>query len=68
MDVYKIDNCDIDGYVCHFRQEDKYSTVSGFVTCRNGAYSAFISKKSSFNEYNIKESAINEAKKAFKLA
>ena len=60
FDIFVIDNCNIQGYVCHFRREDRYLTLTGFVTKdTTGKLHVFISKKSAFNDFNIKEAVKN---------
>lgn len=64
FEFFVMPKCDINGYVCHFKKEDKFMSLSGFVTKdTNGTYHVFISKKSSFNEYNVKEAVLNGIKK-----
>lgn len=64
FDIFVMQQCDIQGYVCHFRKEDRFMNISGFVTKDSaGKLHVFISKKSAFNEYNIKEAVINAINK-----
>lgn len=64
FDIFVVDKCDIQGYVCHFKKEDRFMNLSGFVTKdTTGKFHVFLSKKCAFNEFNIKESVVNAVTK-----
>lgn len=65
FEIFTMPNNDIANYVCHFRHEDRYCKVTGFVTKnKDGSLNTIISKKSAFNEFNIKEAVKNAIQNA----
>ena len=68
FEFFEVKECDIRDYVCHFRFDDRFFTLTGFITGNDSVgYRVFLSKKSDFNTYNVKAAVMEHFSKHYGL-